>query len=81
MNRKPFTPQPGAEYKIRSGGAYVCIGTPDPEHGDAVLMRSTASGWTFYAHGIGIYDDGSIDWNYSTGGHFENVGEQKNNAE
>ena len=77
MNRKPFTPQPGTGYKNQGGGIFDCIGTPDPERGDAVLMRNRASGWTFYAHGIGIYDDDSIDWNYSTDGHFESVSGQQ----
>lgn len=73
MNRKLFTPQPETGYRNQGGGIFDCIGTPDPEHADAVLMRNRASGWTFYAHGIGIYDDGSIDWDYSTDGHFESV--------
>ena len=77
MNRKSFTPQPGAGYKNQSGGIFDCIGTPEPEHGNAVLMRNRESGWTFYAHGIGIYEDDSIDWNYSTDGHFENVSGQQ----
>lgn len=77
MNRKPFTPQPGTGYKNQGGGIFDCIGTPALEHGDAVLMRNRASGWTFYAHGIGIYDDGSIDWDYSTNGHFESVSGQR----
>ena len=33
-------------------------------------MRSE-SGWTFKAHGLGMYSDGRIDWDYSTGGRFK----------
>lgn len=40
MNRKSFTPQPGSGYKNQSGGIFDCIGTPEPEHGNAVLMRN-----------------------------------------
>lgn len=75
MNRKPFTPQPGTSYRNQGGGVFECIGTPD--QAGRVIMRNQASGWTFYAHGVGIYDDDSIDWNYSTGGHFENVSGQQ----
>ena len=81
MNRKPFTPQPGAEYRNQGGGVFDCIGTADPEHADAFIMRNKASGWTFYAHGIGIYDDGSIDWDYSSGGRFGSVSGQQDAQE
>ena len=36
-------------------------------------MKNIKSGWTFMAHGIGIYIDSRIDWDYSTGGRFEEV--------
>ena len=69
MNRKPFTPQPGALYINHGGGKYKCIGTPDQT--GAVPMMNALSGWILNAHGVGIYDDDSIDWDYSTGGHFK----------
>ena len=37
-------------------------------------VQNIKSGWTFYAHGVHIYEGqyvDSIDWEYSTGGHFE----------
>lgn len=62
-----FTPSIGQVYANEGGGTYECIkinsnGLP--------TMRNVASGWTLIAHGIAIYDDGKIDWDYSTGGHF-----------
>lgn len=76
MNRKPFTPQPGASYRNQGGGVFECIETFDSKDGGAV-MRNRTSGWTLNAHGIGIYDDDSIDWDYSTNGHFESVSGQQ----
>ena len=75
MNRKPFTPQPGASYRNQGGGNFVCIAAT--EENDVFIMQNQASGWTFNAHGVGIYDDDSIDWNYSTNGHFESVSGQQ----
>lgn len=66
--RRPFDPKPGETYRNQGGGNYICEkisvwnGLP--------RMRNTASGWTFDAHGVGIYDDGTIDWDFSTGGYF-----------
>ena len=31
-------------------------------------MRRTSDGWTLTAHGLIRYEDGTIEWNYSTGG-------------
>lgn len=67
MNRKPFAPQPGTTY-WNQGGMYECVGAPD--QAGRAIMRNLTSGWTFYAHDVGMYDDGSIDWSYSSGGHF-----------
>ncbi len=75
MNRKSFTPQPGTGYKNQGGGIFDCIATT--EQSDVFIMRNRASGWTFNAHGVGIYEDNSIDWNYSTNGHFESASGQQ----
>ena len=67
--RTKFTPEPGRIYRICiSGSCYRCIGV-DEDRGTAT-MRSE-DGWTFTAHGCGVYEDGRIDWDYSTGGRFE----------
>lgn len=78
MNRKPFTPQPGTGYWNQGGGTFDCLSVLDD--GRAV-MRNRASGWTLTAHGVGIYDDGSIDWDYSTDGRFEEKQGQQDAAE
>lgn len=71
MNRKPFTPQAGTSYRNKGGGNYVCIAAAEQK--DVFIMQNKTSGWTFNAHGIGIYDDDSIDWDYSTEGHFVKI--------
>lgn len=34
------------------------------------LVRSTITGWTMIIHGINVYSDGTIDWDFSTDGHW-----------
>lgn len=36
----------------------------------SALVRSTITGWTMMVHGTNIYEDGSIDWDFSTNGYF-----------
>ena len=67
--RKKFTPEPGRTYTNAGGGTFLCLETRS-EPGLAV-MRNVKSFWTLLAHGCGVYEDGTIDWDYSTGGHFE----------
>ena len=73
MNRKHITPEPGRVYTLKSNNSIItslfrCL---EAQSGVAV-MQNLASGWTFKAHGVGQYDDGEIDWDYSTGGYFMN---------
>lgn len=68
--RKRFTPEVGHKYRNIGGGIYECVGIKEDENG-GILMKSAASGWIFRAHGCNIYDDGQIDWQYSTGGYFD----------
>lgn len=35
------------------------------------ILQNVSSGWTLVAHGTCVYEDGSIAWDFSTGGHFE----------
>ncbi len=67
MKGKRITPERGKIYKNRGGGEYLCIRGLD---GDAI-MRNVASGWMFWANGVTQYEDGSIEWDYSTDGHWE----------
>lgn len=69
MNGKIITPEREKIYKNRGGGEFRCIRGLD---GNAV-MQNIASGWTFKANRIFQYEDGTIEWDYSTGGHFERL--------
>ena len=41
--------------------------------GHEAWMQNTVSGWTLVAHGITRYEDGTIEWDYSTGGGFNDA--------
>lgn len=72
--RKHFKPEKGTIYANHGGGTFRCITAPRQCHiGIAAMMQNTKSGWTFEARGIHSYEDGSIDWDYSVAGHFEEV--------
>lgn len=60
--------QKGHTYKHHSNGCtYYCIdGGLTP-----TLMDVEGHHWTFEAHDVNLYEDGTIDWWYSTGGHFK----------
>lgn len=67
MKREKFTPTTDKVYTNNGGGVFRCLNVL--ANGIAV-MRNINSGWTFTAKGCGIYEDGTIDWDYSTGGYF-----------
>lgn len=69
--RQTVTLNPRIVYENEGGGFYRCLSS-DPTV-DIAIMQNIKSGWMFVAHGIGIYIDGRIDWDYSTGGRFEEV--------
>lgn len=73
MSREKFTPIPGKVYKNQGGGEYRCLRADGIFLPFTATMQNTASGWTFIARGCGIYTDGTIDWDYSTGGKFETI--------
>lgn len=56
----------GKTYENKSGGSYLCMAQCE----DGAIVKNTASGWTCHAHVITMYDDGTIEWDYSTDGHF-----------
>ena len=63
--KKKMTPVEGVEYRNRNGATYLCLSA----WGDGMaIMRHTVSGWTLVAHGVRQYGDGTIEWDYSTGG-------------
>lgn len=63
----PFTPAAGETYRLRTGGTYKCIGFD----GNEPILTNTESGWTMAVHGLKRYPSGLIEWDYSTGGHWE----------
>ena len=69
--RKSFVPVKGLVYTNIGGGDFKCLtnycGQP------FAIMQNIRSGWTFIAHGLGIYCTGEIDWDYSTEGRFEKI--------
>ena len=67
-SRRPFNPERGEIYENRGGGTFLCLAGSQTA-GRATLWN-TASGWTFVAHNCGIYPDGTIDWDFSSGGRF-----------
>lgn len=69
MCSKRITPERGKVYKNKGGGKFLCIRGFD---GNAI-MQNIASGWTFKANGVIQYEDGAVEWDYSTGGHFERL--------
>lgn len=62
--RKPLLPILNEWYTNEGGGVYKCLRVFG--EGDAI-MRNISSGWTLHAHGLSVYEDGRIDWDYSTG--------------
>lgn len=81
MEGKYFVPVVGQTYLNRNGREYRCTGNI-PYESDAQEQRIVSmgdhtaclervkDGWSLIAHGVILYEDGTIEWNYSTGGHF-----------
>lgn len=42
----------------------------DYQNGYSAWLVNTESGWAFWARGTRMYEDGTIEWNYSSGGRF-----------
>lgn len=70
MKRMRFTPTPGEVYRLQNSSEYkcLCVAANIPHQ---AILQNTTSRWTFLAQGIGRYENGSIDWDYSIGGRFE----------
>ena len=56
----------GALYDNISGGTFRAY-----SDGSTAMLSNISSGWTFVAHEIQLYDNGKIEWAYSTGGHYD----------
>lgn len=63
---KRITPEAGAVYTNRNGSEYRC---EELTENGAIMVR-LKDGWTLRAYGLCQYEDGSIEWDYSAGGHW-----------
>lgn len=65
----------GEKYRLngQSEALYLCLHRviDHPYSVYCAYLKNIKSGWTFYAEGTNMYSDGSIDWDWSKGGHFE----------
>lgn len=71
---KYIVPEFGATYTLRNGGEYRCLFVSDADKVEqggcsAVLVRVSDS-WELIAHGVQQNENGTIEWDYSTGGHW-----------
>ena len=66
--RKPFVPVVGTIYENKGGSVYYCLDY-DKDIKTARFIN-VKSAWTLTAVGVGIYDDGKIDWDRSFCGTF-----------
>ena len=64
---KFFNPQVGRSYTNKNGFSYTCLLSEGNSNADFISKAN----WRFHAHGCQIYTDGTIEWNHSTGGYFE----------
>ena len=64
----------GSLYKLRDHEGYVLevlrILRDDPYSDYTYRVRSVITGWTMTIHGVNQYEDGSIDWDFSTDGYY-----------
>lgn len=63
---KRIAPEVGTVYTNRNGSEYRC----KEFIADGAIMERLKDGWTLNAHGVQQYEDGTIEWDYSTGGHW-----------
>ena len=81
MQKKYILPVVGQIYKNRNGREYCCLSNAGyssqsdmrvavglGEH-QASMVRM-GDGWSFVAHGLQQYEDGTVEWNFSIGGAF-----------
>ena len=81
MEKQYIVPVVGRVYTNRNGGDYLCTGncfyfSEEQERQSVALgehiayMKRVKDEWSLSAHDVIQYADGTIEWNYSTGGHF-----------
>ena len=80
QNSIKINPTPGNVYRNKNGTDYICLGHDLYQNGSYVkrlpimqcVKQSFGQAWTFFAHDIVQYSDGTIEWARSTHGRFEN---------
>lgn len=81
MQAKYILPVVGQVYRNRNDREYCCLSNTSYPNEEAVQktlalgehqvnMVRMSDGWSFTAHGLHQYEDGTVEWNYSTGGAF-----------
>ncbi len=81
MEKQYIVPVIGQTYFNRNGREYRCTDNLFYENEDRMRralslgehwasMVRVKDGWSLIAHGVLQYADGTIEWNYSTGGYF-----------
>ena len=69
--RRNVVLETGKVYRNRGGGEFRCISPRYlPYAKGEARMENVKTGWTFLAHGVQMYPDGTIEWDYSSGGYF-----------
>lgn len=71
MESRYFSPIPNKVYSNINGMNYICLASKG--QCDGIFQAMTKSKWTFTAHGCHVFDNGKIEWNHSSDGHFEGV--------
>lgn len=69
QNPQRFRPTVGGIYENVAGGRYLCTDVYPGER-EAARMKNVETGWTLRAVGLVRYEDGTIEWDYSTEGRF-----------
>lgn len=67
MTERNYALAIGKTYTNRNDMKYLCKAIRMP---GCYIMERTTDGWTLEAHVITMYEDGTIEWDYSTGGHW-----------
>ena len=68
-----FKPEIGKTYRNHGGGTFRCLWSSDT----GATFINTKSGWKFSATEVIQYSDGSIEWAWSSGGHFVELEEEE----
>lgn len=72
--RTKFVPAVGKTYRNRNGSTYLCLEVGGTLPLYSAVMQNIKSRWTTQVMGCGIYEDGTIDWEWSKLGYFDKEG-------